>query len=180
MSAAPPFPKGVRLAEPGDEWRLREFFVFAHACDGYGTLSMKLVDEMLHRICHRQNHIAAIIDGPERIEAVIALQPAKTWYSDPDLDASWYWTDILTEVHPMHRRSRHAMKLMQFAVWWQHETQKIVELPLHPRDKLDEKEKLFGRYGKRAGSFWLIGGSDVLIAAQAPRAVLAPELVKAA
>ena len=60
-------------------------------------------------------------------------------------------------VHPLHRRSRHAAKLLQFAGWWGHQQHPVILGILLKEGDLWRKEKLFGRYGKRLGSTFLFG-----------------------
>ena len=154
------FPSGLRPAQPGDEARLYALFVTAHAENGHGDIDHEAVKSVIARICRGENSIAGIVDGPDRIEAAIALHPEKRWYST-DAPENWYHTDLLIYVHPLHRRSRHAVKLFQFAKWWEAETHMPVVLGLMPKDDLEEKDHLFARFGRRVGSLYLIGGDEM-------------------
>lgn len=151
------FPKDIRMASPGDEARVYDLFVMAHAENGYGDIDEAHVKAVIDRACHHDNAIVAIVDGPERIEAAIGLHPEKRWYSTNDAK-NWYNTDLLIYVHPLHRQSRHAVKLFRFAQWWSGETGMPTVLGLMPKDDFVEKERLFERYGRKVGSLYMIGG----------------------
>lgn len=153
------FPSGLRMAQPGDEDRLYSLFVIAHAENGFGDVDPIVVKAAIHRGCRGDSVVIALVDGPERIEAAIGLHPEKRWYST-DAPENWYNTDLLIYVHPLHRRSRHAMKLFQFAKWWEAETHVPVVLGLMPREGFEEKEHMFERQGRRIGALYLIGGDD--------------------
>lgn len=155
-----PFPTGLRMATVGDEDRIYDLFVTAHAENGYGDMDPIIVRAMIHRGCRGESIVIAIVDGPERIEAVIALHPERRWYST-DARENWYNTDLLIYVHPLHRRSRHAAKLFQFAKWWANESGMPTVLGVVPKDDLAEKEKLFSRYGTRIGGWYSVGEKDI-------------------
>ena len=146
------FPKGVRMAERGDERRLYDIFMFAHGENGFGSVDETTVREAIRKCCEREGLALALIDGPERVEAVLGLRLTTLWYAKQDDPANWYWIDMLFYVHPLHRRTRHAAKLFQFAKWWEEQIKQPVILELMPRGDLERKEKLFGHFGHRIGA----------------------------
>lgn len=152
------FPKGLRPASKGDEDRLFALFCVAHAENGYGDIDPVVVKATIARGCIGDRVIIALVEGPERIEAAIGLQPMRRWYST-DAPENYYSEDLLIYVHPLHRRSRHAAKLLQFAQWWEQKTGIPVVLGVMPKDALEGKEKLFARYGRRVGGLYMIGGA---------------------
>ena len=153
------FPSGLRMAAPGDEARLFALFVMAHAENGYGDIDVLHVQDVIARGCRSDGVVIALVDGPERIEAAIGLHPDKQWYSSTDAK-NWFHTDLLIYVHPLHRKSRHAMKLLKFAQWWEHETNMPVVLSLMPKDDFEDKERLFERFSRKIGALYMIGGAD--------------------
>lgn len=150
------WPKGVRLAEPADLQRVMDICTIAHGENGYGTMDPDTVASVIQKALERQGSILAIIDGPERIEAVIGLQPTAPWFCKNEPE-NWYWSELFWYVHPLHRRSRHAMKLFQFAQWWEQQIKMPVLISLMPREGLEKKERLCARFGTRIGSTFLIG-----------------------
>ena len=147
--------RGLRLAREGDAERLMAFCREAHADNGVGSLDEDEVRSVIEQACRRERYVFAIADGPERIEAAIGLKPAKVWYCGDD---GWFWDELLVFVHPEHRRSRHAFRLLQFAQWWSRNTGHRVVLNVGPRTGLAEKTALFGRFGKIVGTSVLITG----------------------
>ena len=163
------FPSGMRLAAVGDEKRIFDFFVIAHAENGWGDLDTKVVWDVINRACKTDGITIAIIDGPERIEALIGLHPVKAAWYNSDAYPNWHWADLLIYVHPLHRRTRHALKLLQFAKWWEAHVDMPVILGLLPHERFAEKEKLFSRYGKRIGSAFLVSRYDTVLEAEKAR-----------
>jgi len=153
------FPKAMRLAAPGDERRIFDLFVTAHAENGWGDLDVQIVQDTIVKATGREGIAIAIIDGPERIEAAIGLHSRKADWYNSEAASNWVWHDILIYVHPLYRRSRHAMKLFQFAQWWEQQIKMPVVLGLLPRQRFEEKERLFARHGRRIGSAYLIGST---------------------
>ena len=153
------FPTGLRVARKGDEDRLYALFCTAHAENGHGDIDPIAVKAAIERGCIGAGIVIALAEGPERIEAAIGLHPEKRWYCTND-PKNYYNTDLLIYVHPLHRRSRHAVKLFQFAQWWEQETGVPVILGLMPRDDFEDKERLFERFGRKVGALYMIGGTD--------------------
>ena len=154
------FPAGLRMAHRGDEDRLYALFCTAHAENGYGDMDPVPVKAAIERGCSGDGIVIALVDGPERVEAAIGLHPEKRWYCSND-PKNYYNTDLLIYVHPLHRRSRHAVKLFQFARWWENESGMPTILGLMPKDDFEGKERLFERYGRRVGALYMIGGAEV-------------------
>ena len=154
------FPKDVRLADRGDEKRLLDLFLFAHSENGIGKVYIPEVEAIIAKACnHEAGFVIAVIDGPERIEAALGLRLDKLWYADPNVAESWFYSDLLFYVHPLHRRSRHAIRLLQFAKWWEERTDPpmAVVLNLLPRDAFEAKDRFFARHGTRVGSAFAMG-----------------------
>jgi GNAT superfamily N-acetyltransferase len=153
------FPKCIRMAQQGDEDRLFAIFAVAHAENGYGDMDPERVRDAIAKGCVGDGNVIALVDGPERIEAVIALTPERRWYST-DKPSNYYSTEMLIYVHPLHRRTRHAARLFRFAQWWEQETKLPVVLNLMPKEDFPGKERLFARFGRRVGASFMIGGTD--------------------
>ncbi len=133
----------------------------AHAEHGFGDMDPVVVQQAIAKGCNREGVAIALIDGPERVEAVIGLHSFKPWWST-DAAANWYWQELLIYVHPLHRRTRHALKLLQFAHWWGEKIKMPVVLNLMPKEGFARKEKLFERSGKKIGGSYLIGNEHAL------------------
>lgn len=154
------FPSGLRFAEPGDERRLYDLFVMAHSENGMGDVDPETVRAVIVKGCAHEDVAIALADGPERIEAAIGLHPVKRWYST-DAVSNWYSEDLLIYVHPLHRRSRHARALLQFAQFWAEKSEMPVVLGLMPKDDFEGKEAFFERFARRVGGIYMIGGEKM-------------------
>lgn len=162
-----PFIPGIRLVEAGDRERLFDLFCQAHRENGFGGMDARVVRDVIDRAIKRDNYVIAVVPGPNRIEAVIGLQPNRLWYGD---DASWYWTELLVYTHPDYRRSRHAMKLLRFAQWFECEALAPVFVSLMPVEDFARKERLFARFGKKQAVTFLIGDGSFRYMQQAKAA----------
>ena len=157
------FPKGMRLAAPGDEKRILDIFITAHAENGWGDLDLGIVQATILKATGREGVVMALIDGAERIEAVMALHSRKAdWYNSDDNPKNYCWHDLLIYVHPLHRRSRHSLKLFRFAQWWEQQIKMPVVLGLLPRGEYTKKKRLFAYFGREIGSAYLIGSAGPL------------------
>lgn len=152
------WPKNVRPAIDGDQQRLLDICLIAHAENGWGSFNHEAVKAAIQNAVDQQGSIFAIIEGPERIEAVMGLQLTLPWFcaNEPQ---NWYYSELFWYVHPLHRRSRHAMKLFQFAQWWEENSKRPVLISLMPREGLEAKERLCARFGSRIGSTFLISAN---------------------
>lgn len=147
----------MRLARLGDEAALFRIFLDAFKDNGWGGIDLDVVAEVARKACQGDTYVAAIVPGQDRIEAVIGFQPTKMWYGD---GASWYWSDLLFYVHPLHRRSRHYARLFQFARWWGHSTRMPVVLGIQSTARTRSKSRMFARNAKELGGSFLIDAGD--------------------
>src|SRR5580658_2719506 len=112
------FPRGMRLIQSNDVKRVFDLCCIAHGENGWGLMNEEAVTVGLRKALSPDTGVViGIIDGPQRVEAAIGMQLVKPWYCTTE-DVNYYWSDLFCYVHPLHRRSRHAAKLLQFAGWW--------------------------------------------------------------
>lgn len=149
----------MRLAEPVDVPRLWHLCEVAHADNGAFSLSPAKVITLLKRAAWRSGDppaVIGLIDGPDRIEAAICLDAIQHWYSD-----QWFWCDRFAYVHPAHRRSRHAFRLLQFCRAWYETAAKpmgtVIVVSIETLHSLGAKERLYGRYARRVGASFVFG-----------------------
>lgn len=151
------FPAGVRLAQPGDEAGLLELFLLAHHENGWGGVDVQHVRRVIGMATgqNEEGVVVGVIAGPERVEAALGLTLTKQWYGT---DADWFWTEMLVYVHPEHRRSRHAVRLMRFAQWWGAESGKPVVISSSPVEGAAAKARFFSRFGAVCSVSFLVSG----------------------
>lgn len=149
-----PLPAGLRIACPGDQGRLFSIFHAAWRENGFGGFNAPEVRRVLDAACQGSEFVIGLIDGADRIEAVLGLMPTKPWYGG---DADWFWTELMFFVHPEHRRSHHAQTLFAFADWFERHSLVPVVISVFPTERLAAKERLFARHARPAGAIYLIG-----------------------
>lgn len=93
-----------------------------------------------------------VVSGPSVIEGAIGLFPTEPWNS-----SDIYIRAFFHFVHPLYRKSRHAVDLAQFGKWFADlaGVPLVFEL-LHP-ERTEAKERLYGRQATRVGGLFLHG-----------------------
>lgn len=157
-----PWPPGVRPARPADRHRL---LAFLRSCallgDHIGGIDWERVQSVIDAACWSdaaQAYVVALIDGPRRIEAAVGLHPGRQWFGD---DKSWGYSELFFNVHPAHRRSRHAQSLLRWVQCWREQTGFPVMMGLLPSRRYEAKCRLFERYGREVGRTYLIGAGSL-------------------
>lgn len=149
-------PSIVRLARIGDEPEIFDFFVLAHADNGFFPLSSKkVIDKIMHGCRNEGVSIGLIRDHQGKIEAASGMELDSYWYTDV-----YFLNEILNFVHPDHRRSKHAQALLKF----QKDTSDIIsakfgyKVPIFPgiltRTRLEAKMRLFSREFPQVGAIY--------------------------
>jgi len=143
-----------------------------HADNGGFPISPGKVMALVKRACWRSGNppaVIGLIDGPDRIEAAVCLDCIQHWYSD-----AWFWVDRFLYVHPAHRRSRHAIRLLRFCRWWYEANGRSapVVLSIETLNERESKERLYSRYARRVGASFVIGKLPVEEATTCARAAV--------
>lgn len=153
------FPEGVSVAKPHNMEEIYGLAIMAHHESGYGDMDVQAVRGAIAQGCHGNGGVFGVINGPRRIEAAIGLRLEKRWYA-ANVAGNWHHQDILTYVHPEHRRTRHFARLMHFARWWGKETKMPVVIGLTLAGDFERKEYLYARHGRKIGSLFMVYGPD--------------------
>ena len=153
----------VQLAKIGDEADIFDFFVIAQQDNGFFPISSKKVIDVIMKACRNQGANIGIIKGDNGIEAATGFVLETAWYSDV-----CFLADLLTFVHPDHRRSGHAKALLKFqkdtAVYL---SKKLgYNIPIIPgiltRKRLEPKMRIFQREFQQVGALFIFNGADYL------------------
>jgi hypothetical protein len=103
----------VSLARPGDEELL---FALICASDKEWALGSRDADKIrgvIHAATHGEERVRpyfGVIAGPTVIEGAVGMFPTEPWNS-----SDYYIRVFFHFVHPLYRRSRHAVNLAMFA-----------------------------------------------------------------
>ncbi len=104
-------PKGgpkLRLATPADAEAVMALLRVMHAEIGMASLNEDKVRQKVAHVILRGFVCLALSDG--RPVGTCGIEVSQMWYSDEHhLAETWFF------VHPDHRQSRHAVRLMRFA-----------------------------------------------------------------
>jgi hypothetical protein len=141
---------GVRLARPDDEAAVYALLLDLHGENALGSLAPAKVEAMLRRGTRGEGGVIGIIDGPRGIEASIGLVMTQWWYSE-----EWHLEEMWNFVHPDHRRSTHAKKLVEFAKWTSDRLGVPLLLGILTRHRLLPKMRLLQRQMPQVGALFL-------------------------
>lgn len=146
-------PSSVRLARPGDEELL-----FALICASEEDWSLGARDpDKIRRVIWSAisdtpppRPVFGVIQGPTVFEGVIGLFPTEPWNSS-DL----YLRAFLHFVHPMHRKTRHAVDLRDFARWFGEVSGVPVMFELPHSERTEGRARMFERGSERVGDLFI-------------------------
>lgn len=151
-----PKPSTVRLARAGDEELLIALICASDEEWSLGSRDLNKIRGVIWASIADTADPArprfGVISGPSVIEGAIGLQPTEPWNSsDPYIHSFFHF------VHPLYRKSRHAVDLAQFGKWFADLAgmRLILEL-LHP-ERTEAKERLYGRQATRVGGLFMHG-----------------------
>lgn len=153
MIAKPP---SVRLARPGDEELL---FALVCASDEEWSLGTRDADKIRGVIYAATTGNDAgrprfgVVAGPSVLEGAVGLFPTEPWNSsDTYLRAFFHF------VHPLYRKSRHAVDLRDFAKWFGDMAgMRVVFELLHP-ERTEAKARMYERGGaEKVGGLFIYG-----------------------
>ena len=160
-----PKPPEVRLARRGDEELL---FALVCASDDEWSLGPRDTAKVRDVISLAAaggappRPVFGVIEGPAILEGAIGLFPTEPWNSSaPYVRAFFHY------VHPLHRRSHHAIHLRDFAKWFGDMAGMpvIFEL-LHP-ERTEAKARMYSRGATPIGGLFMHGVPSVTKAAAA-------------
>lgn len=109
-------PDEVRIAGPNDEQAIFDLAVLdlQENAASVAPIDMAQVRELVRLgTQHKEGVVIGVIDGPDgKPVAFQILRPERWWWSK-----AFYLCKMVDFVHPDHRKSDHAAKLIQFAKW---------------------------------------------------------------
>lgn len=144
----------VRIAVPSDEEAIMTLCRMLHEENGQFSMSESKVRDGLQQAFNRLGGLIGVIDGPVGLEGVILLNIGQIWYSD-----DWMLEEMFNFVHPDHRRSTHAKRLIQFAK----DTADHLKIPLMigvlSNERTEAKVRLYERMLPKSGAYFVYSGT---------------------
>lgn len=144
----------VECATPDDVSELMALLRLMHEEKGLAPWDeTKVMGALRDGIGWKQGMIG-VIRGPKMIEASIALFISSWWYSQAE-----HITDLWSFVHPDHRKSTHAKKLIEFAKEAATDLKRPLLMGVLNTEKTSAKVRLFRRQMPEAGSLFIFNGT---------------------
>lgn len=144
----------VRMASPADAPGILSLFRMSHDEDGIFTLAEDLVMERLDAAFRKQDGIVGVIGNDhDALEGGIYLA-----ISRPSFTKDFYLSELWNYVHPDHRRTRHAVDLIEFAKRCSADIGLPMIAGLVSNTQTEAKVRLYQReLGEPAGAFFVHG-----------------------
>lgn len=142
--------QGVRMAKPGDENAIFKMLCLAQKENGIFSMSERKVRDFIRQATEQRGGIIGIIEGKHYIEASIGLIVENWWYTD-----QWSIGERWNFVHPNHRKSDHAKKLIEFAKWCSDSMQLDLEMGVISNERTEAKIRLYRRQMPMVGAFFM-------------------------
>lgn len=143
---------GVRMARPEDEESVYALLMQLHAENGLSPVSEQKTRAMIRRATQKDGGIIGLIEGKDGIEASVGLLLTQWWYSE-----AWHLEEMWTFVHPDHRRTTHAKRLIEFAKWASDRMGVPLLMGILTRDRLAPKLRLYQRQIPQVGALFVHG-----------------------
>lgn len=144
---------GVRAARPGDENDILQLALMLHKENGMMKLDSEKVMGIIKRATSGEDgYIIGVIDGPEGLEGAVCLVIAAMYYTaENHLEELWNF------VHPAHRRTTHAKRLIEWSKWCADQLSVPLLIGIVTRDRLVPKMRLYQRQLPQIGALFLHG-----------------------
>jgi GNAT superfamily N-acetyltransferase len=148
---------GVRLATPADEAQLFALLLMLHKENGMFGLNPDKVVAGIQWATKRQGGIIFCIDEGSKLVASLGMCVTSDWYSDDE-----YLLERWNYVHPEHRRSDYARKLIEQAKWthtWfkRQGFNMPFQCGINSFDRTEAKVRLYARHMPCIGAFFMYG-----------------------
>lgn len=149
----------VRMANRADEEAIMALCRMLHEENGQFSMSDAKVRDALQQAFDRLGGVIGVIDGHDGLEGVILLHIGQLWYSD-----DWMLEEMFNFVHPEHRRSSHAKRLIQFA---KDSADHLSKVSGHPvplmigvmsNQRTEAKVRLYERMLPKSGAYFVYNG----------------------
>ncbi|HXZ02287.1 MAG TPA: hypothetical protein VEI03_19995 [Stellaceae bacterium] len=148
---------GVRLARPEDEEPIYRLLLELYVENALLPMDEKKVRGVIYKGTHGEGGIVGVIDGAQGIEASIGMAFSQFWYTE-----AWHLNELWCFVHPDHRKSTHARRLIEFGKWCADrlstgELRVPLLLGIVTRHRLLPKLRLFQRQAPQVGALFMHG-----------------------
>ncbi len=142
--------EAVRPAVPADEDKIVSMIKLLHDENGLFPLSEKRVRDYMQRYFRKEGALIGVIGDYGDPIASIYLEIGQPYYSE-----TWFLNEAWNFVHPDHRRSDYAKKLLG----WAKDASEKMKLPLMvgivSNHRTEAKVRLYEKQLEKAGAFFV-------------------------
>lgn len=143
--------EAVRIAEKSDEAEIIQLLHLMHSEGGLLPLDEECARQTFDRAFYRRGGIIGVIGAPGSIKALIYLLITRFWYTRES-----HLEEIFNFVHPDHRKSDYAKRLISFAKDCSDEIGIPLMIGVLTNSRLESKVRLYRRsLGNPAGAFFI-------------------------
>ncbi len=147
---------GIRLATVRDEDEIFALLLMLHAENGIFTVNPNKVRLGIQYATQRQGAIIYVNEGPQVI-ATLGLCIVQDWYSDDE-----YLSERWNYVHPDHRRTDYARRLIEQAKWSSeyfraHGKRMPLQIGINSCIRTEAKIRFYARHMPCIGAYFMYG-----------------------
>lgn len=140
----------VRLAVPADEDKIVAMISLLHDENGLFPLSQQKVRDYMQRYFRKEGALIGVIGPVGDPVGSIYLEIGQPYYSE-----SWYLNEAWNFVHPDHRRSDYAKKLLAWAKSMSEQMKLPLMVGIVSNHRTEAKIRLYEKQLEKAGAFFV-------------------------
>jgi len=140
----------VRLAVPADEDKIVSMIRLLHDENGLFPLSERRVREYMQKFFRKEGALIGVVGPVGDPVGSMYLTIGQPYYSD-----TWYLNEAWNFVHPDHRRSDYAKKLLAWAKQISSELQLPLMIGIVSNHRTEAKVRLYEKQLEKAGAFFV-------------------------
>ena len=147
--------KGVRMGNSGDAGRIYDFLLNLYGENSVFALSERRSRESIASCLNMEQGtygVTGLIEKDGKIVGAVGLRPSQMWYSD-----DWFLDELWNFVHPDHRNSDYAQRLIEFSQWAATRLGLPLVMGIVTKKRLAPKIRLYQRFMPQIGAYFIFG-----------------------
>lgn len=140
----------VRLATRPDEPAIYDLLLQLYDENAMAMIASDKVQRMIKAGTRGNGGVIGVIDGSHGMEASLGMKIGQWWYSD-----EWHLEEMWLHVHPAHRHTDHAQKLIDFAKDCADRLGLPLLMGILTHSRADAKVRLYRRQIPQVGALFL-------------------------
>ncbi len=140
---------GVRLATQADEGPIFDLLVMLYEENALFQMASAKVRATIEHATRGKGGLIGLIDGKTGPEGSVGMAIEQFWYSDQSVLVE-HWNF----VHPKHRKTTHAKRLIEFAKWCSDRLELPLVMGIMSSVRTEAKVRLYRRQMPLLGAFF--------------------------